>query len=439
MIHTIPESVHAILSPSKAHLWIHCKGGLAAARGMPNKASKYAAEGTAYHDVARRALVDGTDCANYIGNKYQVGEFTFTIDSDNADYAQVYVDAVRAIPGKRFVEVDLEYSALLGVPKFHDGVPVAAGTGDCVILDYEHKIIWGIDLKFGRGDIVYAKENPQVRLYLAAAVHRYEMLGITDDWKAIGAISQPRANHYDQETITVGELRAWVHAQRDAAMRAYTLWTMGPDRVDEFDLTPGDKQCRWCALSGNCVAQRNKILNLFPKGHAAKAIPTLVQLDEAQLAEALDGADELENFVHALYKEATARIHSGHVVPNWKAVTGRRGNRELDETATVTLDEVAATEAGIEDVEHGAVTLSVKDAVIIALDKAAYKPQELRTVAQLQKLLEKKAPLLWAAMQEHIKQTDGKPGIARIEDPRPPMALVSQEFPVTAGAATGLL
>ncbi len=64
------------------------------------------------------------------------------------------------------------------------------------------------------------------------------------------AISQPRAQHYDHEPITVGELRAWTAAQAPAANRALTLWS-SPHLLTLSDLTPGEKQCRWCPLSGS--------------------------------------------------------------------------------------------------------------------------------------------------------------------------------------------
>ncbi len=183
---SIPDSVHALLSPSKAHMWLACSGALAAGKDIPpSPPSRYASEGTAYHDVARRALVENKDCNRYVGDKYEVEGFKFTIDADNAEFAQQYVDQIRALPGKRLVEVDLEYSHLLGLPKVvPDGVgdepfsrqPVAAGTGDSVNIDYDAKVIYVTDLKFGRGDIVYAKENPQLRLYGIVTVIKYQVV-----------------------------------------------------------------------------------------------------------------------------------------------------------------------------------------------------------------------------------------------------------------------
>jgi len=453
----IPEGVHAILSASKSATWLACIGALGAAKfakGKPN--SRYAAEGTVYHDVARRALMANppelaADCTHYVGDRYKVGEFDFTVDESNAIEAQKYVDIVRAIPGKLMVEVDIDYAALLGLPKtwkaplpatpglghVREEKPIAAGTSDAVVIDYEHLVLHGLDLKFGRGDIVYAKKNTQLRLYLAGVVAKLRLLGITDDWLVKMYIIQPRVNHYDSDDMTVGELMAWVEEIKPEAQRAYHLW-LHPEEVQLSDLNPTEKGCRWCPLSGNCKAQDAKMLAQFPTGHAEAAIPSLVTLDDVQIADALDRADEMEHYLSAVRVEGLARALQGHTLPNWKLVEGRRGNRNLHEDANVEFPLEVLQEIGVEAEEPG--KLLVADAIDFALGAAAYKPKELKTVAQLSKVLEKKAPLLWAHLQQYIYQADGKTSLEKLEDPRPPVTVVSAEFPITeAGASKGLI
>jgi hypothetical protein len=435
---TIPEGVHAILSASKSATWLACVGALGAAKGGKGKPnSRYAAEGTVYHDVARRALTQPLmpDCADYIGDRYKVGEFEFTVDESNAIEAQKYVDIVRAIPGKLMVEVDIDYAALLGLPRLHEHRPIAAGTSDAVVIDYEHSVLHGLDLKFGRGDIVYAKGNTQLRLYLAGVVAKLRLLGITDDWLVKMYIVQPRVNHYDSDELTVGELMAWVESIKPEAQRAYNFW-LHPEIVELGDLTPTEKGCRWCPLSGNCKAQDAKMLAQFPTGHAEAAIPSLVTLDDVQLADALGRADEMGHYLSAVRAEGLARALQGHTLPNWKLVEGRRGNRTLADGVRVQLDVDTLKEIGVEGDEPTA--LPVEDAIYFALKDAAFKPRDLKTVAQLQKPLEKKAPLLWAALQACVTQADGKPSLEKMEDPRPPMTVVSSEFPL-APTAGGLI
>jgi hypothetical protein len=122
------------------------------------------------------------------------------------------------------------------------------------------------------------------------------------------------------------------------------------------------------------------------------------------------------------------------VLPNWKLVEGRRGNRTLPEDLNATAlrvpREVALTELQMEEVEDEFVELPIKDALHFAAGDAIYKPRDVKTAAQLEKVLVKKSPLLWAALQAHITQAPGKPALERIEDPRPPLANVGHEFPL---------
>src|SRR5690606_26683198 len=153
-----------------------------------------------------------------------------------------------------------------------------------------------------------------------------------------------------------------------------------------------------------------------------------VSLDDVQIAEALRCADEIEHWISATRTEGLKRALSGRTLPNWKLVEGRRGNRAMDETLSVTLPKDGLLEIGVDAEEAGAIV--IEDAIHFAAGNEAYKKRELKSVAQLQKLLEKKTPSLWAQLQEYITQAPGKPALERMEDPRPPMPVVSAEFPV---------
>jgi len=71
----------------------------------------WAAEGTAAHTLASRALESKRDCAFWIGEEIQIGERVFKVDDDMAMHTQTYVDYVRdrAAKGHMLIEqwVDL--------------------------------------------------------------------------------------------------------------------------------------------------------------------------------------------------------------------------------------------------------------------------------------------------------------------------------------------
>lgn len=63
---------HAELSPSSAARWMTCPGSVAACRGIPDKGSSYADEGTAAHHIAAECLESGADASAYIGKTIRV-------------------------------------------------------------------------------------------------------------------------------------------------------------------------------------------------------------------------------------------------------------------------------------------------------------------------------------------------------------------------------
>jgi len=62
---------------------------------------------------------------------------------------------------------------------FPSYVPEGFGTGDCVII--ADKSMHIIDMKYGQGILVFAEENPQMKLYALGALQAYESLYDIED------------------------------------------------------------------------------------------------------------------------------------------------------------------------------------------------------------------------------------------------------------------
>lgn len=422
-------------------MWLQCHGSLAFTRGAPNEASEYAAEGTAYHDVSARVLkTPGTQCADHIGAKYKVGKFDFTVDAENVEYAQVYVDAIRRLPGKLFVEQDLPYHHLLGLPDTtYDDLPTAGGSGDAVVLDFDNKIVHSDDLKFGRGETVYAKDNPQLKLYGVAAASKFDWLGIDETWRVRTAIHQPRISHYDEWVYTVKELNEWMREEVSPAARvAYALYgrTIQMPQDDDTvlaNLFPGEKPCRWCPKRGSCSKRSQWLAAAFPLVNVEERVRRRGELTDEELAAMFLSFDAIEDAILAFRAEALARALNGVTLPNLKLAEGKRGNRDLNYETEATWSPEILTEVYGEQV-LSADRMAVSDVLYEALGNDAHKPTEFLSVAKLQPKLQKKYPLLWNALQGYITQGQGKPSLVRIEDPRPPLALSTPEFPIAPPA-----
>jgi hypothetical protein len=330
------SGTHSVLSPSKGAMILRCAAALAAGKGIKDASSEYADEGTAYHWLSALALEAGTDCADYVGRTVHVwsdGSIAmdldlraaaspgatsrpFAIDEENAAHAQTYVDAIRRLPGAQYYEVRLDTSAVVGVPG-------QGGTGDAVVLDFEHDTIHVDDLKFGRGEVVFAEKNEQLIQYGAAALRKF---ALSHDWKFVKlGIHQPRINHHSEHTYTVEEIEAWVAENTPKFQWAYRLY-LNPAQAAPDDYVPGEKQCRWCPIRGKCAARASQFLTQFPIA-APPAAPTT--LSDEYLAAARDRVDAIEQWCADIKAEAHTRaVMLGRTLPGWKVVNGRAGNRK---------------------------------------------------------------------------------------------------------------
>jgi hypothetical protein len=392
------SGTHAILSPSKGAMILRCAAALAAGKGAKDTPSEYAAEGTAYHALAAEALIGNIpNCAYAVGDVYEADGFKFTIDEENAAHAQTYVDAIRRLLGTQYYEVRLDTSEVVGVPG-------QSGTGDAVTLDLDNDTIHVDDLKFGRGEVVFAEKNEQLIQYGAAALNRFALL---HDWKKIRlGIHQPRLNHYSGAEYTVEEIRAWVEENKPRFQRAYELY-LDPSRVTAADYVPGEKQCRWCPIRGKCAARANKFLDQFPLSPVSQELAPAL-LDDHALAHARGRVDEIEQWCSDIKAEAHTRgVLLGRTLPGWKVVNGRMGNRKW-------ADEAAA-EAVLKS----------------SIGEAAYKPKEIVTPAAAQKAF-KKAKQDFATMESYVTQSEGSKSLVRDDSPKQAVASNATEFPVQA-------
>lgn len=365
---------HSVLSPSSAHRRVRCVGSLAACKGIPNESTRFAAEGAAYHEVAADVLACNDiawSCADWIGRDVEADGFTFTINEEDAAHAQTYVDAVRRLPGEQMYEVRLDTSLWLGIPG-------QGGTGDCVTLDYENATIHVDDLKFGRGEVVYAEGNEQLLEYAAAALRMFDMLC---DWKHVRVgIHQPRIGHYDEHTYTVAEVEAFIERVRPLEQAAHLLWASGTPGQIRDALTPSTKGCRWCPLNGKCVAQREQMASEFATvAQADDKTRAMFAMSDAELAEERDRVEFLENYAKAVKEEAFQRASAGREIPGWELADGRAGARKWSDAS------------------------QVESTLVSGLQDAAYEPRELISPAVAEKKL-KKHSSLWDTLQQWITQ-----------------------------------
>lgn len=335
------QRAHASWSASaSARLW-GCPGSLAliASLNVPDKESEAAAWGTAAHEVADWTLHNpDKDCSDFPKETVQTKAFTITVDDEVAECAQEYVDYVRGRLAKhgdgatllieqRFDLKDLD-------PPFDAG-----GTGDAVLLLPKWDMIEIVDLKGGRGVVVEATNNKQLRTYALGAY-----MANSGPWKIVRAtIVQPRAPHKDgrirSEEIHVSDLIEWTAELMEAMQAAKAA------SDDPVSHVVAGEHCTFCPAIPTCPAVERKALavaqTMFtPEGIKTPPAPETLGLE--RIAEILNAADMIQNWLNACRAYAQDQAESGVAVPGYVLVEkqGRRAwAREDAEIAAALLKE----------------------------------------------------------------------------------------------------
>lgn len=232
MTHVI-EGVHSQFGPSGADRWINCPGSHLAGQGLPERKSKYAAEGTVAHEMSLWVRQQRVPATHFLKQKLESDGFTFSVNKGMALGVQQFVDYCAPVPGDPFYEIKVGYE---------NWVPGGFGTADDIRLaDY---LCTNTDLKFGTGHKVFAKRNPQLMLYSVGTYEKYKWAYEFSDF--VLRIAQPRLNHWDVWTTTLAELKEWTGAvAAPAAARA--LRPGAPFKAGPW--------CTFCKLRDNCAVR----------------------------------------------------------------------------------------------------------------------------------------------------------------------------------------
>ena len=303
--------VHSKKGASAAHRWINCPGSIRLSEKcvQSDDGSEYAKEGTAAHALAEVKLkiaLDRPTKADELKEATKSEYFDGEMDEATDFYRDIVLEHYNAAgPGaEMMIEQRVDYSSWV-----EDGF----GTSDAVIVNDDTIEI--IDLKYGKGVRVDAKENEQMRLYALGA---FEIFGDLYDFDKVRmTIVQPRLDHVSTEEMTLNDLIDWAHEVVEPAAK----------EADEPDarVCPGD-WCRWCPAKAICRARAEKNLEL---ARYEFADPDL--LEEEEIGEILTKAEELQKWAADLQAYALQQAMDGTTYDGWKLVEGRSVRKYADE------------------------------------------------------------------------------------------------------------
>jgi len=352
---------HSNIGASTCHRWWECPGSVALiAKCPPPETSKYAAEGTAAHELAERVLrswVDdsgvNTEATMLIGEEMENG---WVVTEEMAEHVLRYVNAIYAelkpiLTDKVAIKNIMQVEHKFNLKWIHKD---AFGTNDVNIAEPFGKLqVW--DLKYGAGVAVEVKDNKQLMYYGLGAMQQ-------GDFKEIElVIYQPRAPHKD------GPLRRWTISPNDLTnfgiqLKARALKTFAA----EAKRNAGD-WCKFCPAISQCDAALKKVQEVA-KVDFARPAATLVdpkKLDPKQLGNILKFVPFIDDWLKQVTGHAQALAESGQHIPGHKLVK-KRSNRKWK-------DEEAAAEQL--DMMYG---------------EDVFKPRALKTLGELEKIAGKK-------------------------------------------------
>jgi len=376
MTDIVPIKLHAKLSASGSEKWMTCTPSAKMEESFPDEHSVFAAEGTFAHAVFESELLQ------FLGRHYEDLNPADVEQYDSPALRDHVMDAVRAV-----IERIKEAYKVCKDPKilieqrldFSPWVPEGFGTGDAVIITDD--LIEVMDLKYGKGIVVDAINNSQMRLYGLGAYN--EMAHLYNIKRVRMTILQPRLNNYPVEEMSIEKLLDW--ARDEVNPKAKLAW------VGEGDLVAGDhcSSC-FCRARFQCPERAKIAYDLAQQDFALKE-PRLLTIE--QIATVLSKADIAIDWLNDVKTYALKQAERGEAIPGYKLVEGRSNRKYTDQ------DEVAQ-----KLIESG-------------IDEAVIYEKSLLGITAMEKVLGKK--LFAHLLEDLIVKPIGKPTLVPAGDKRP--------------------
>lgn len=315
-------SAHALLGASSSHKWLHCTPSARLEEQFENTTSTFAEEGTAAHALGEYKI------RTFLGENVEKPISDY--DSEELEeYTDVYLTlAIELIAKSReactdpliLVEQRLDYACY---------VPQGFGTGDLIIVADGTLDI--VDLKYGRGVAVSAKDNSQMKLYAIGALTLFDVLYDIEIVRM--TICQPRLENISSYEIKASELLEWAETElKPKASMAYK---------GEGDFLPGE-HCRFCRAKQTCRARTEHFLELAQYDFA---LPALLEDDE--IIQILPLAEKLVSWANDIYAYATEKaLNENKEWSGYKLVEGRSNRKYKSEQEVISK----LLEAGYKDI-----------------------------------------------------------------------------------------
>lgn len=318
-------TAHAVLSASASKRWLTCtpSARLEATLPEPKRPAHsfdYSQEGTMAHSLAEAKLRHHYNQIGYeeYQREYEIIKATPYYNEEFEEYVDNYVLYVRSQIGegdRPLFEQRVDYS---------DWAPDGFGTADVVVLSQRKVRV--IDLKFGKGIPVSAKDNSQLRLYALGAWNKFK-----EEFPEIKEVEytivQPRLDSITTDQTSIARLVDW--ANYFVKPKAKKAWAGSGEFV-------AGEHCGFCRAKATCRARSDFINEVATLEFKEPAL-----LSEDELVLAFSRAGDLRSYVNDLETYFTERaVNTGKTPPGYKLAPSKTNRKISDEplAKTVLLD-----------------------------------------------------------------------------------------------------
>lgn len=322
---------HATFSPSAAERWMNSPGCWQAEQGLPDEPSPYAALGTFAHAVAEVMLRGATFKTAFAKVRTTpVAPEGGISDADRIEMAPalaIYEKHCRAIMIKA---PDWQAERQVHLNRLVGGDDDCWGTADFMAYSEAEETLYVSDLKYGAGVVVEAQDNPQLKIYAAAALGELQAQGKSAK-HVVTSIVQPRVSA----------------TPKTAEYTAMELMDFGLDVLDAIaackepnaPCVPGP-WVRFCKAKGACKELREQALSAASAEFATTSEGQLrdpADLTNDQLGELLAKGEYLAMWLDTVRKEAFERAAAGKGCAKGFKLVNKRATRVWVKDAAATI------------------------------------------------------------------------------------------------------
>lgn len=315
---TLDMSGHAILGPSSASRWMACTPSARLEMQYPDSSGIAAQEGTLAHELGETLI----KYHHKLITKAEYSKIIKRIEADsmyNPDM-QGHAEDYASFVAERFAEArNITKDAVLQVEaklNLTDYVPEGFGTGDAVII--ADGVMDIIDLKYGKGVMVFCDNNKQMTLYSLGALREFDFMYEIHTVRM--TIYQPRLDNISSFDMSVSDLRKWA---TDELMPKAALAFEG---IGEF--VPGT-HCQFCRAKVQCKALAEENMKIAKYDFAEAVL-----LTDAEISDILVRAKAFVNWIGSIEDFAlTEAIERGKKWDGFKLVEGRSNRCYSDQDA----------------------------------------------------------------------------------------------------------